>query len=118
MSQSSHSEHDEKKSQKRSHEAGVDAAAQLANVRNIAVSITEEVGAYVQKQPVAAVGIAVGAGFVLGSVFGSRLGRFALMAAAGYAAQSLMESAMGEGGLRKILVEEVSKMAKGDRAAS
>ena len=47
-----------------------------------------------------------------------RLGRIALVAAIGYAAQELVEGALGKGGIRKLLVDEVSKLAKGETAAS
>ncbi len=95
-----------------------DATVQLAKLKKAGMGISEEVSAYVKKQPLASVGIAVGAGFVLGSIFGSRLGRMALVAAVGYAAQDLLEGAFGEGGIRKILVDELSKVGKEDRRAS
>jgi hypothetical protein len=65
----------------------------------------------VKKRPITALGVAAGAGFVLGSAFGSRLGRLALMAAAGYAAQEVVEGALGEGGITKWLSDELSRLA-------
>jgi hypothetical protein len=65
----------------------------------------------VYREPLAAVAIAAGTGFALGSLFGSRLGRLAVVAAVGYAAQEVIEGALGEGGIRQVLVEELSKHA-------
>lgn len=119
MNKSSYSENDEQKSsQRKSRELSGDAAAQLAKLRDAGSSIGDEVASYVKKQPLAAVGIAVGAGFVLGSIFGSRLGRLAMIAGVGYAAQTLINEALGEGGVRKLLVDEVSKLAKTEKTAS
>jgi hypothetical protein len=105
------------KTAKKGREIVDDASAQLQKIQRVGKGLGEEIGAYVREQPVAAVGIAVGAGFVLGSVFGSRLGRLALVAAVGYAAQDLIEGALGEGGIRKLLADEVSRLAR-DRSAS
>jgi hypothetical protein len=105
-------ENETTKSSKRGHD---EPAAELAKLKQAGTTIGDEVTAYVKKQPFASVGIAVGAGFVLGSVFGSRLGRMALLAAVGYAAQNLLEGAFGEGGVRKILVDELSKRAREDK---
>jgi hypothetical protein len=89
----------------------VDVSAQLSKIKSVGTNISEEVTSFVQKQPVAALGIAAGAGFILGSVFGTRLGRMALLAAAGYAAQELIGQALGEGGVKKLIQDEVSKLA-------
>jgi hypothetical protein len=94
--------------------------ARLAKIKRAGLGVTEGIGAYVKEQPVAAVGIALGAGFVLGSILGNRLGRVALTAAVGYAAQELIEGVLGAGGVRKLVVDEVSKLAvaRSDKTAS
>ena len=105
---------------KGTHEVAERAAAELTKIKRAGANLSEEVGTYVRKQPLAALGIAAGAGFVLGSIFGSRLGRVALVAAVGYVAQDLIEGALGEGGIRALLVDEVTKLgaAKGKKASS
>ena len=115
MNKDTFAEKEELKSSKRKSE---DPTAQLAKLKKVGIGIGDEVTAYVKKQPIAAVGIAVGAGFVLGSVFGSKLGRMALVAAIGYAAQDLIEGALGEGGVRKLLVDELGKLGKDGHRAS
>jgi len=114
-------ENDELKSAKRTRgSADTDEVnVQLAKIRRAGTNIGEEITSYVKKQPLAAVGIAAGAGFVLGSIFGTRLGRMALVAAAGYAAQELIAGTLGEGGVKKALADEFSKLAgKESRHAS
>jgi hypothetical protein len=118
MNKNSFSESDDQNGRKSSRDAADEAVLQLAKIKRAGMNIGGELGTYVKKQPVAAVGIALGAGFVLGAVLGSRLGRIALVAAIGYAAQELVEGALGKGGIRKLLVDEVSKLAKGETAAS
>jgi hypothetical protein len=95
-----------------------EAVAQLEKIKTVGMSVRDEVESYVARQPLAAVGIAAGAGFVLGSIFGTRLGRLALMAAVGYAAQEVIEGALGEGGVRKLVADEVSKLTKAAKEAS
>jgi hypothetical protein len=110
---------DQKSSKRVREEAREDVSAQLAKLKKAGTTIGDELTSYVKKQPLASVGIAVGAGFVLGSIFGSKIGRMALVAAVGYAAQDLIEASLGEGGVKKILVDELSKLGeKSDRRAS
>jgi len=71
----------------------------------------------VRKRPIAAVGIAAGAGFALGSIFGSRLGRMALTVAAGYVVQELVDAALGEDGVKKLVTTEISRLTQ-SRSAS
>jgi DUF883 C-terminal glycine zipper region len=118
MDKNSVSENDDQNRRKGSHEIADQAAAQLTKIKRAGMNIGEEVETYVRKQPLAAVGIALGTGFVLGGIFGSRLGRIALAAAVGYAAQELVEAALGEGGVRKLVVNEVSRLANANKATS
>jgi hypothetical protein len=94
------------------------AAAELTKIKRAGTNVRAEVETYVREQPLAAVGIALGAGFVLGGIFGSKLGRFALVAAVTYVAQDLVEGALGEGGVRGLLLDEVSKLGNAKRKAS
>jgi hypothetical protein len=97
MEKNSFSEN-EKKTRRKGGPEGVDqAAGHLTKTKREGVSLGEGIEAYVRKQPLAAVGIALGTGFVLGGIFGSRLGRIALAATIGYAAEKLTEAALGEG---------------------
>jgi hypothetical protein len=118
MNKNTVSENEEQHGRKASREVADDAAAQLTKIKRAGINAGAEIGTYVKKQPLAAVGIALGAGFVLGSVFGSRLARMALVAAVGYAAQELIEGALGEGGVRKLVVDEVSKLTRTRASAS
>jgi hypothetical protein len=92
------------------------ALAQIGKIKSAGANMRDEIEAYAARQPLAALGIAAGAGFVLGSVFGSRLGRLALLAAVGYAAQEVVDAALGEGGVRKLLVEEASQRMRGAKS--
>jgi hypothetical protein len=112
MNRNTFSESEIPKNAKQSRDVVGEAIAQLEKIKTVGMSVRDEVESYVARQPLAAVGIAAGAGFVLGSVFGSRLGRLALMAAVGYAAQEVIEGAFGEGGVRKLVADEISKLAK------
>jgi hypothetical protein len=104
---------------KTSREVADRAAAELSKIKRASSSLGSEITTYVKKQPMASIGIALGTGFVLGSVLGTRLGRIALVAAAGYAAQELAEAALGKGGVRQLLVQEVQKLANAsERTAS
>lgn len=94
------------------------AVAQLSRMKEVGLGLRDGIEAYVERQPLVAVGIAAGAGFVLGSLFGSRLGRFALVAAVGYATQEVIDAALGEGGVRRLLAEEASRLAKAPGAPS
>jgi hypothetical protein len=114
MNTNTHETQDQK-SANRTRGISAEADAQLSKLRKAGKSVGEEIGAYVHKQPIAAVGIAAGAGFALGSVFGSRLGRFLLVAASGYVVQGLLDEVLGEGGVKKILVTEISKLAQVER---
>jgi hypothetical protein len=86
------------------------ASAELAKLKRAGANVSDEIVGYVKKQPLAAIGIAVAAGFVLGGFFASKLARMALISAVGYAAQKLVEASFGEGGVRKIIVAELSKL--------
>jgi hypothetical protein len=90
------------------------ASEELARIKRVGSKAGGEISSYVRKQPLAALGIALGTGFVLGSVVGSRLGRMALVAVAGYAAQELIEGALGKGALRRVVVSELAKLATPD----
>jgi hypothetical protein len=118
MNKNPFSENEEQHGRKASREVGEDAAAQLTKIKRAGMNAGAELGTYVKKQPLAAVGIALGTGFVLGSLFGSRLARMALVGAVGYVAQELIEGALGEGGVRKLVVDEVSKLTRGRTSAS
>jgi ElaB/YqjD/DUF883 family membrane-anchored ribosome-binding protein len=73
-------------------EAGGDEIARLRAVgRNLATQLAEQV----EKRPYVAIGAAAGAGFVVGSVFGSRLGQMLLAAAIGYAMKNVIEGNIG-----------------------
>jgi hypothetical protein len=89
-----------------------EAMAQLERIKHAGLNVREEAESFVVRRPLVALGIAGGAGFVLGGLFGSRLGRVALMAAVGYAAQEVVHGALGEGGVRKLVADEISKFAK------
>jgi hypothetical protein len=87
--------------------------ARLVRIKNAGADAGEEVARYVRKNPLVAVGIAAGAGFVGGSLFGTRLGRMLLVLGAGYAAQDLLGEALGEGGLRGLIAKELARAAEG-----
>jgi hypothetical protein len=84
----------------------------LARMKDAGADASERIARYVRKSPVAAVGIAAGAGFVVGSLFGTRIGRFLLVLGAGYAAQDLVDGALGEGGLRKLVSDEIARVGR------
>jgi hypothetical protein len=71
----------------------------------------ENVARYVRENPLAAAGIAAGVGFIGGSLFGTRLGRFLIVLGLGHAAQDILDAAFGEGGVRKLVAEELSRVA-------
>ncbi len=119
MNKASHSESDNnKQSAKANGDLASEARVQIAKIKRAGMSISDEVGTFVKEKPLAAVGIALGTGFVLGSVLGTRLGRIALVAAGGYAAQEILEGVLGKGGVRKLLVSEISKLAEQGEKAS
>lgn len=103
---------------KRGSDMASDAAAEFGKIKKAGTNARDEISAYVKKEPLAAVAIAVGTGFVLGSIVGSRLGRLALMAAAGSVVQEMMAGALEEVGARKLVADEASKPTKGSKRAS
>jgi hypothetical protein len=118
MNRNSFSESETQKNAKQSRDVVGEVTAQLGRIKTVGLSVRDEVESYVARQPLAAVGIAAGAGFVLGSIFGTRLGRLALMAAVGYAAQEVIDGALGEGGVRRLVADEISKLTKSVNEAS
>jgi hypothetical protein len=103
---------------KRGSDMASDAAAEFIKIKKAGMNARDEISSYVKKEPLAAVAIAVGTGFVFGSIVGSRLGRFALMAAAGYVVQEMMAGALEGGRARKLVADEASKLTKGSKRAS
>ncbi len=118
MDKNSVSDIEDSNGKKQVREVQEKASAELTKIKRAGTQIRSEVETYVKEQPLAAVGIALGTGFVLGGIFGARLGRFALVAAVTYVAQDLVEGALGEGGVRGLLLDEVSKLGTAKRKAS
>jgi hypothetical protein len=111
MNNSGFTNDDERRVQRTKADVADQAARRLTKIKKASLDVRDEVRARVREQPLVAVGVAIGGGFVLGSVLGSRLGRAILVAAAGYATQEILESVLGEGGLRRLVTEEASKLA-------
>ena len=95
-----------------------DAAAQLTKIKTAGVNVGHEIAAYAKKEPLAAVAIALGGGFVLGSLVSSRLGRLVLMAAAGKVAQTVIVGALKGEGEDKLVGDEGPKAGNGSRRGS
>jgi hypothetical protein len=91
--------------------------SQLDQLARAARNVGEDVANYVRRRPVAAIGIAAGAAFVAGTVLGSRVGRFALIMAAGSLAQDILDESLGEGGVKKLVTDELSRLVR-SRASS
>jgi hypothetical protein len=86
--------------------------SQIDQLARAAQNAREGIVEYVKERPIAALGIAAGAGFVAGCVLGSRVGRIALMVAAGSVAQDLLNESLGEGGVKKLVTDELSRFAR------
>lgn len=95
-----------------------EAAAQLTKIKTAGMNVGDEIAAYAKKNPLAALAIAVGGGFVVGSVVGSRLGRVVLIAAAGKVAQAVIAGAFKGDGADPLVADEQRKPAKGSRRGS
>lgn len=75
-----------------------------AMTRNVGKGLVD----YAKKNPVVVLGAAAGAGFVLGSALGSKVGRIVLTVVAGYAVQSMI----GEHGVQKLVTGGVDQILK------
>jgi ElaB/YqjD/DUF883 family membrane-anchored ribosome-binding protein len=74
-----------------SDEPGDEIARLRAVGRNLATQLAEQV----EKRPYVAIGAAAGVGFVIGSIFGSRMGQMLLAAGIGYALKNVIEGDIG-----------------------
>ena len=90
----------------------------IDELARVARDVGGEIAAYVKKRPVAAVGVAAGAGFVVGTLVGSRIARVALTMAAGYAVQEIVEGALGEGGVKKVIADELARRRREGSSSS
>lgn len=86
-------------------EGGVD----IERLREVGQNLSSQLEEQVQKRPYVVVGAAAGIGFVLGSLFGSRLGQVLLAAGIGYVVKNVVAGDLGvegiEQGLEKLTGE-------------
>jgi ElaB/YqjD/DUF883 family membrane-anchored ribosome-binding protein len=71
------------------------ARAEMARLRLAGRNLGAQVDEQVRKRPYVVIGAAAGLGFVVGSLFGSRLGQVLLAAGMGYVAKNVLEGDMG-----------------------
>ncbi len=64
--------------------------AEMARLREVGRNLGAQIEEQVHKRPFVILGAAVGAGFIAGSLFGSRLGQIMLAAGIGYAAKNVI----------------------------
>jgi ElaB/YqjD/DUF883 family membrane-anchored ribosome-binding protein len=96
-----------------SHKARID----IERLREVGKNLGGQVDDQVQKRPYVVIGAAAGAGFIAGSILGSRLGQILLATGVGYAAKQLLGSDFGlerlQAGLEKLTGELESKFERG-----
>src|SRR5580700_9039561 len=81
----------------------------MERLREVGKNLGGQVDDQVQKRPYIVIGAAAGAGFIAGSILGSRLGQILLATGVGYAAKQLLGSDFGlerlQAGLEKLTGE-------------
>ena len=89
----------------------------LERLREVGKNLGGQVDDQVQKRPYVVIGAAAGAGFIAGSILGSRLGQILLATGVGYAAKQLLGSDFGlerlQAGLEKLTGELEAKVERG-----
>ncbi len=68
-----------------------DARLELARWREVGRNLGSQIEEQARKRPYVVIGAAAGAGFVLGSLFGSRLGQVLLAAGIGYVVKNVVD---------------------------
>jgi hypothetical protein len=87
-----------------------DVKARLARIKDAGANAGEEIARFARARPLLTAGIAATVGFLGGSVLGTRTGRFLVALAASHAARDALGAALGEGGLRTIIAEELTRV--------
>lgn len=82
------------------------------SVRSMARDLNAQLATQVREKPYAAIGLAAGAGFVAGSILGSRIAQLGVAAAAGYLARDVMQGSEVGSELRRMVDRVLDRLGR------
>jgi DUF883 C-terminal glycine zipper region len=88
------------------------------SVRTVARDLNAQLATQVRERPYVTIGFAAGAGFVAGSVLGSRIAQLGVAIAAGYLAREMMEGSEVAGELKRLIDQALERFGGRKRGAS